>query len=224
MALTLPDDVWVHIGLHLKPRHLSKLMRTCKRINRLVDNETYWTRVVAHLSLRDTMVLDIGPPEGQKLPFSVYLPREDPSLYFMVGLDRGYYHGMQRFIQRISDNLAACIEEGDENDREWALKKQNQTFFELTFDVAFERWFPEDDGMKGFAKAATIQCWIEGKKHLKDQWPKIRKFLIDLEDDPMPVVYKRRFFRNMWDAFGDSLQVYCGLNDSPFVREDLCIF
>ena len=131
---------------------------------------------------------------------------------------------MQRFIQRISDNLAACIEEGDENDREWALKKQNQTFFELTFDVAFERWFPEDDGMKGFAKAATIQCWIEGKKHLKDQWPKIRKFLIDLEDDPMPVVYKRRFFRNMWDAFGDSLQVYCGLNDSPFVREDLCIF
>lgn len=224
MVLSLPDDVWLHIGLHLKPRHLSKLMRTCKRIKRLVDNETYWTRVVAHLALRDSFVVDIAPPNGQKLPYSVYLPPEDPSLYFMVGLEQGYYHGMQRFIQRISDQLAACIQEGDEQDRAWALEKQKLTFFELAFDFAFKKWLPEDDGMKGFAKAATIQCWIEGKKHLKDRWPKLRKFLIDLEDDPMPVVYKRSFFRKMWDAFGDSLQVYCGPDDSPFIQEDLCIF
>jgi hypothetical protein len=224
MVLNIPDDAWVHIGLHLKPRHLSKLMRTCKRINRLVDNETYWTRVVAHLALRDTFVVDLDPPNGQKLPYSVYLPQEDPSLYYMVGLDRGYFDGMQRFIQRISENLAACIQEGDEWDRAWALKKKSLTLFELAFDIAVEKWLPESDGMKGFAKAATIQLWIEDKKRLKDKWPKLQKFLIDLEDDPMPVVYKRLFFRKMWDSIGDSLQVYCGLDDSPFVQDDLCIF
>lgn len=224
MALTLPDDVWVHIGLHLKPRHLSKLMRTCKRINRLVDNETYWTRVVVHLALRDNWMFELGPPLGEQLAKPDFLSPQDPCLYYMVGLDRGYYHGMQQFIERISAMFNACILHGDEKERAWAKNKQNLSLREITLDYAMTRWFPEDDSMKGFAKAAMIREWIEDKKRLRDEWPKLQKFLFDLEDDPMPAVFKRRMFRKMLDAFGGSLQLWCGPGDSQSILYDIFIF
>ena len=64
--------------------------------------------------------------------------------------------------------------------------------------------------MKGFAKAATIELCDEYKTKLKEMWPKLQKLLIDLEDDPMPAMYKRRFFRKMYDAFDGDLNIYCG--------------
>ena len=227
MALQLSDDIWMHVGLHLKPRHLSKLLRTCKRINRLVDNETYWTRVAAHLTLRDSWLVDINPPHGEKEPYSAceILPPEDPSLYFMVGLEKSYYQSMKCFMQRIPDTLDACMQVGDKNDQMYARERQGQTLQEITLDAAKARWHAADGKMKSLAKAATIEFWVTDKTDkYKNSWPKIQKFLIDLEDDPMPILYKRRFFRKMWDAFGESLMVYNSLGDRPLIGEDICIF
>jgi len=225
MALTLSDDTWAHIGLHLKPRHLSKLLRTCKRVNRVVDNETYWTRVVAHLALRDSWLVDVDRPCGEKVPFCEFLPPADPSLYFMVGLEQGYYQGMQCFLQRIPDMLVAFVKEGGEYERTLARKKQGQTLEQLTLDYAMEKWAPYSDGMKGFAKVATIEYWVSDRTdEYGVEWPKFQRFLIDMEDDPMPVVYKRRFFRKMFDAVGYNLRLYCGPSMNPFVGQNLCIF
>ena len=229
MALTLSDDVWVHIGLHLKPRHLSKLMRTCKRINRLVDNETYWTRVVGHLALRDSWILDLSPPCGESAISSVIgiadFPKLDPGLYFLVGLDQGYYLGLQQFFQGISNSIQWFSTSGDEDDRAWFVEKQGQTLQELILEYAVDKWRrPATDSMKDFAKDATIEFWVTDKTHLQGCWPGLQKFLIDLEDDPMPAVYKRRIFRKMFDSFGGSLQLWCGPSSSAFVVSDLCIF
>lgn len=229
MALTLPDDVWVHIGLHLKPRHLSKLMRTCKRVNRLVDNETYWTRVAAHLSLRDAWFLDLGPPLGEEPVCSrigiTDIPKLDPNLYYMVGLDQGYYFGMQQFIRGVHDSIQWFLTSGDEDDQAWFMAKKGQTLQELTFEYASDKWPTAAGGMKGFAKDATIEFWVTDKAdQLKGCWPKLQRFLINLEDDPMPVLYKRRIFRKMFASFGEDLQLRCGPGSSAFVGSELCIF
>ena len=225
MALTLSDDTWAHVGLHLKPRHLSKLLRTCKRVNRVVDNEAYWTRVVAHLALRDSWLVDVDRPRGEKVPYCEFLPPADSSLYFMVGLEQSYYQSMQCYLQRIPDMLVAFVKEGDEYERTLARKNQGLTLEQLTLDFAMEKWFPDSDGMKGFAKVATIEYWVtDMTKEYGVEWPKLHRFLIDMEDDPMPVVYKRRIFRKMYDALGDGLRLYCGQGMDPFVGHDLCIF
>lgn len=226
MALQLSDDIWMHVGLHLKPRHLSKLLRTCKRINRVVDNETYWTRVTAHLTLRDSWLVDIDCPRGEKQPYSAceLLPAGNPSLYFMVGLDQSYYQSMQCFLQRIPDTLDACMQEGNENDQAYARERIGQTLQEITLDLAKERWLRVDGKMKSFAKAATIEFWVTGKNNrLGDKWPRIQKFLCEIEDDPMPVVYKRRIFRKMWDLFDGSM-ILNGPNNHMFLANDLFIF
>jgi hypothetical protein len=225
MALTLSDDTWAHVGLHLKPRHLSKLLRTCKRVNRVVDNEAYWTRVVAHLVLRESYLADIDRPCGEKVPYCEYLPAADPSLYFMVGLEQSYYQSMQCFLQRIPDMLVEFVKEGGAYEQALAAKTQGLTLEQLTLDCAMRKWTPDSDGMKGFAKAATIEFWVTDKTKRYDfKWPKLQRFLIDMEDDPMPVVYKRRIFRKMYDALGDCLHLYCGLHTDPSVGSDLCIF
>ena len=226
MALALPDDVWTHIGLHLKPRHLSKLMRTCKRINRLVDNETYWTRVVVQLALRDNIMFELSPPCGETLEPPEYLPSLDPSLYHMVGLERGYYDGMQRYIERISPMIDVQILVDEVFGREYYNKMKGLSLREFTLECAKEIWDLDGDDMKAFAKTASIKYWDAKKKKFKDQWPKIQKFLIDMEDDPMPAVYKRRFFRKMFDAFGyGDLYTYCGTHgDCKLESIDLSFF
>jgi len=56
--LALPHDVVRHIGLHLKPRHLYRLMRACRRLLRIVDCDAYWERAAAHAVLRHVNGLD----------------------------------------------------------------------------------------------------------------------------------------------------------------------
>jgi hypothetical protein len=226
MALQLSDDIWVHIGLHLKPRHLSQLMRTCKRVNRLVDNEAYWTRIAAHLTLRDSWLADVDWPRGEKQPSPAcdLLPAGNPSLYYMVGLDQGYYQSMQCFLQRIPDTLDACMRIGSENDREYARKGVGLTLQEITLDIAKQRWPRVHGKLKSFAKAATLEFWVTDKTNrLGDKWRRVQKFLCEIEDDPMPAVYKRRIFRKMWDLFDGSM-IFSGSNSHILLADDLFIF
>ncbi len=91
--MMIPADTWVLIGLHLKPRYLSRLLRTCKRVNVLVDNNNNWTRVAAHRIWRTCESIEIEdvPSCGD------VLPRIDSehNLLHTIGLDRGYFWTME---------------------------------------------------------------------------------------------------------------------------------
>lgn len=96
----LPDDVWVQIGLHLNPRHLTKMLATNKRIKRLLDNKTYWSRVAFHLFWRDNEYMElvlVYPEQADHL----VLPTPDGKFYDMSFIPRGYKWGMDQFIQRV---------------------------------------------------------------------------------------------------------------------------
>jgi hypothetical protein len=226
MLPALSDDVWVQIGLHLKPRHLSKLMRTNKRIMCLVDNEAYWTRVAAHLVGRDHWMLELKPYfETYHKP--EFLPPGDSSLYFMVGLDRGYHWAMESFMDRFQCSVDALLRENDPDGRDLVARFHGlQTVQEKV--IAMD-WFPcqlDKNTMKQVAKHKTIEKWVDFKnRRFGDKWPSIRKFLIDLEDDPMPAMYKRRIMRNICETFGNDLLVSLrGALVQPCICTDLCIF
>lgn len=223
--MILSDDAWVHIGLHLKPRHLSKLMRTCKRIKRLVDNETYWTRVAAHLVLRDSWFMRLGPPRGEKNQTSLCTLVVDPGLYYMVGRDQGYYQGMQQFIQGIKDSINDLLLNGDEDEQRMVGELQGLCLQGLIIEFAMDDFLPDISRMKGFAKDLTVDFWVTRMaEDLSGAWPRLQKFLFDLEDDPMPAKYKRQIFRKMWDTVGDGLALFGTDGRHVFIGDKLCIF
>ncbi len=95
----LPDEIWVQIGLHLKPRHLAKLIRVSKKMKKLVDNDAYWTRVAAHAVWRQKECLELRSWEGENFaPIEV-------NLYDMLALDRGYFWGMELFLGRLNETI-----------------------------------------------------------------------------------------------------------------------
>jgi len=225
MSMILSDDAWVHIGLHLKPRHLSKLMRTCKRINRLVDNETYWTRVAAHLVWREQWSMEIEQPYDGYIPSEPLLPVVDSGWYNMVGLDRGYYWSMESFIQRIQDSLDAYSCNGDDDD--WVFTNQYQALNlkERTVKLYRRGWNHEGATMKGLAKQQTILHWVTyPSRDFKGEWPKLQKFVCDLEDDPIPAVYKRQMLRKMRDSIGSELSMSNGTGSDHPIGWFLFIF
>lgn len=204
MTLQLSDDAWVQIGLHLKPRHLSKLMRTCKRINRLVDNEDYWTRVAAHLVWRDHHLVEQDMPyQDEGASCRLYLTPPDPALYHMMGLDQGYYRGMESFIKRISEGIEANMQ-GDENDRDCAVTYQVlPTLKEKTARKGSRTWL--GGTMKSLAKSETDLFVKQRMGSIGDVWPRLQEMLCNLEDDPMPAEHKRRLFKLMYDGFQGNL-------------------
>jgi hypothetical protein len=95
----IPADTWVLIGLHLKPRYLSRLLRTCKRVKMLVDNNNYWTRVAAHRIWRTCESMEIEDVASN----DDVLPRIEHNLLHMIGLDHGYFWTMELFFRRLDD-------------------------------------------------------------------------------------------------------------------------
>jgi hypothetical protein len=78
--------------------------------------------------------------------------------------------------------------------------------------------------MKELARYETISFWkTQNESLLGKHWPKIQKFLCQLEDDPMPAKYKRQVFRSMWEAFG-SCMILSGTGKLSSLGENLCIF
>lgn len=214
---TLSDDLWAQVGLHLKPRHLFKLILTCKRIRRVVDTERYWNRVAAQLVWRACEQMELEPREfpqdGDRLP-----PIDEAyNLFHLIGLDRGYYHGMEMFLRRIQATIDAYGQLKEEPGP-WfagfhAIPGLRERTLRLYMDTASTYWYgirlpkpvgdEETISMKEMARRITLLEWVECKNPVKQDWPKIQQFIFDLEDDPMPGVYKRRFFRRLgalvWD-------------------------
>lgn len=84
-------DVWGHVGMHLRPRHLLKLMTTSKAVNKAVDSPAYWLRegvVVSWMAgpLSDGCQVDLPSEVGP---------------YRMANLAHGYNKAMDDFIMDI---------------------------------------------------------------------------------------------------------------------------
>lgn len=78
------DDLLKMIMLHIKPRHMYKLMQTSKKMYTTVYFHThYWNRVAAHVLLRD------------------HLPLADPSWYPMFFPKGGYNYAMEEFMKLV---------------------------------------------------------------------------------------------------------------------------
>ena len=82
----LSEEVFKMVVLHLKPRHSFKLMQADKKMYTMVKfHPYYWTRTVAHLVLRDHVIL----PE--------------PTWYSMVLPPTGYHKAMESFLTLIPE-------------------------------------------------------------------------------------------------------------------------
>jgi hypothetical protein len=201
----LPNDVWVLIGLHLKPRHLAKLIRVSTKIKSLVDNNAYWTRVAAHAVWREKECLEIMACDT--LNFTPI----DVNLYDMLGLDRGYYWGMELFLGRLNE----AIEFFSKNDEvqmylSWWEEMKAMSLEEKTREGI--KAVAEDNYQKTPFKELGMSMKEVAKKRISyyhvnrdDDDKKFNKFVTDLEDDPMPAAFKREVMSKvkelLWDCW-----------------------
>ena len=205
----LSPDVWVLVGLHLKPRYLAKLMRTSKTVKKLVDNETYWTRIAAHLVWRSCDCMEIYTFTGD---FDV-LPRIEHNLYYMLGLDHGYYWGMERLFQRMEEVIDYYAAYDREEYREWWQNLKCMSLTERTRvwmkeggnSFGMKRTAEElDMSMKEVAKTEMIVSLSIHRTPDEDD-KKYNRFLCDIEDEPIPPVHKRTIMRKLdnmlWDLW-----------------------
>lgn len=101
--MSLSPEIWTLIGLHLKPRYLARLLCVSKTINHTVDNENYWTRVAAHLVLRDCQCMELQSSFNPEPIQDDILPPIPHNLYDMLALDRGYFWSMECFVARVEE-------------------------------------------------------------------------------------------------------------------------
>ncbi len=213
----IAPDIWVLIGLHLKPRYLAKLMQTSKVIKKVVDNENYWTRVAAHTIWRDQDCMEVF---NFKQSHDV-LPRIEHNLYYMLGLDHGYFWGMERFFQRL-DEVILHYSENDITEEycAWWISLQGMPLKERTLEfmrsdvMTFGTKPPYNTSMKELAKEKTTRNLSKSRV--------INKFMCEMEDDPMPNKYKRHFFSKLDTVLWNSKDSYD--NDYSELAFDLCKF
>lgn len=212
-SLLLSDDMWAQVGLHVKPRHLFKLMLTCKRIRRAVDTERYWTRVAAHLVWRGSEHMELVSREHPMTDDRMPPIDEAYNLYYLIGLDRGYYHGMEMFLRRIQETIDAYGRpEEEEEPGPWfakfheivGLRERTIRMYAETTGLDWFGWrMPTLQGdesrisMKELARRMTVFEWVDRTKAARNGWPRMQRFVFEMEDDPMPSVYKRRIFRQL---------------------------
>lgn len=230
----LTPDAWTNVGTCLKPRHLAKLLQTNKALCKVLDNETYWTRVAAHLVWRGSDCLELHtrefPEEEDRLPVL-----EEHNLYYMLGLERGYKWGIDLFIDRIQAAIDAYSTLPDGPGPWWAEFKVIPSLRDRTVkfytETTGQHWYgihlpyikgdEQQISMKELAKRVTEQDWIRGKS---DTTRKILKaFVCKMEDADIPPASKRYCFRELntlfWRLAANGLEI------APTeIGMDICLF
>ncbi len=78
-------EMLCQMQLHIKPRHLFKLLLTCKTVHGILDgHEKYWERVALHLLWKYNV----------EKKYDIHL-----RFTSMVNLREGYYRGMNIFLE-----------------------------------------------------------------------------------------------------------------------------
>jgi hypothetical protein len=214
----------MQIGLHLKPRHLAKLLRTSKSMKNIVDNEAYWTRVAAHAVWRESCIMGIHMDNT-----IVGLPEVPEGIYGMLGLERGYFWSMEWFIRRI-DEVINFYSSNAANDKttahykKWCLRMKSMTLAERVTEVMKveaskfkERKLANERGMsmKCLAKIAIQYSMQEDTSGYAETTVRINTFLREIEDNPMPIAHKREVISMVQDLLFDVdiSDISMGVND-----------
>lgn len=199
--------------MHLKPRHLAKLLAVSKMMHKTLDTETYWLRVAAHLVWRECPYLELFtyPPHTID-PDSDLLPPVELglNLFLMVGLDRcGYFQATEIFLARIELMHRVYAQRQpkqfafyDEMEREqtMSLEERTRVYYKLLvvqglWDCELKLQGDENEiSMKEMAKRIAVNT-------IETMDPCIRKsfkFMLDLDDDPMPLEIKKRVSRKLF--------------------------
>jgi hypothetical protein len=195
----------MQIGLHLKPRHLAKLLRTSKTINKIVDNEAYWTRVAAHAAWHDCCFMDLHPMDRG---FERLQPMQH-NLYYMIGLDRGYYWSMERFFERLDECIEFYSNSTDVDDarhKQWCIKLKPMSLAERTWarvefrDNLMGTLSGAHASMKELAKSECGKLMIYSNSGRSAETSAcINKFMRAMDDEPIPAAYKRAMFKKLDD-------------------------
>ena len=203
----LPNDAWVLIGLHLKPRHLSKLLRVSKKMRQLLDNNAYWTRVAAHAVWRSNDCLEIMPCHGRKFTLI------EVNLYDLLALDRGYYWGVELFLARLVETIDFYSKnEVDEVHRSWweemkAMSLEEKTRKEIKTRNQYQYGLQPPFDETSMSMKQVAKKLISASAHLNedaDEYEKkFNKFVTELEDDPMPAAFKRVVMGKVNDLLWD---------------------
>ena len=101
------DDVWELVQMHLKPRHLMRLMNVNRNINSiLANNEQYWARIALHMMWRNAFQLYPYPLDdmsytGQVAKYYQILRDgfDRQTLYFFINLTIPYRDAMDYFVR-----------------------------------------------------------------------------------------------------------------------------
>ena len=219
----VPPDIWVLIGLHLKPRYLVKLMQTSKVIKKVVDSENYWTRVAAHLFWRDRDCMEVFTFEDSQ----DVLPRIKHNLYYMLGLDHGYFWGMERFFQRLDEMiLHYSLNDVTEEYRAWWIALQGMSLKEKTLEYMKSDSMTIGKRLPADFHVSLLDMKEQAKKQMiQDQGKStINKFVCEMEDDPMPNKYKRQFFRKLDRVLWESQEEALHGNSHIDLAFDICKF
>ena len=177
--------MWVCVGLHLKPRHLLNLMCTSKILFKITNNEEYWTRVAAHLVFRSCDCMEAF--HNIKEEYDILTPLSC-NLYDMVGLDCGYYHGMNMFLARIEEMLVKYGEKDDYWCKYQTVDIKTKTLMLFNKDPVFSPW--KSIGDEGSITMREFAQRIITSNSKTPAEMKMQAFVNTLDDSPVPAKIK----------------------------------
>ena len=154
------------------------------------------------------------------------------NLYNMIGLDFGYYQGMNSFMQRINEMITKSTEEG-EDWREYQvadLKTKTVMFFKEEHilnqcsgvSVCVKLVGDEDHiTMKEFTRRIVVQCHCR----ISTSGRKMRVFVNGLDDSTIPTKTKREIMTKLNDLLWSLDHPFEESSPSPFdIACEICKF
>ncbi len=216
LAGAMSPELLREIQMHLKPRHLAKLLQTCKCMNVFLGaNNEYWTRVAAHLVLRNDIV-SIGVKPNLCGPW----PTESFFIN-MVNLPRGYKVAMDDFRVLIGEEMARVHDYGygdadlERDFNGWQLFADAPLDVQVRVGMRTRLEWGEGVGYK--CMADTLLCMREIAKMIaveEASWPHqtlgkgfihghmgMVRFINDLDDDnTISIATKQRLMNGLMQA------------------------
>lgn len=202
----LPDDVWRQVGLHLKPRHLVKLMATSKHIFSIVDNENYWARVAFHLIWREVYEMEfvlVCEEQVHCLQLPIFIG--DP--YYLSCVYNGYKWAIDQIFARVDQ----CAEIYPEQFSFWNTAKHLSTSDQVIMSCQGLRsmyvYLPSEIELTKSMKE-IVQCFFEraseNKSHMNSRMLReksLRQAREEIDDIQMSISTKRKIVGIIQDLY-----------------------
>ena len=110
------------------------------------------------------------------------LPRIEENLYYMLGLDQGYYWGMERFLKRMEEMIDYyAIHDGEEN-REWWITLKSMSLKDRTLawmeeeSNSYQKTLSEVELNRSMKEVAIEKTLASISLHSKRPEPKDKRY------------------------------------------------